>query len=142
MHVNSSSTFTHKLLRTVGFFFNGGGSSDDLEEGLLGNSSGRRKSDKIKRDIIITLFTMCISLFIRFLWLALTIAGDLFSSDMSRYSRGTCASDQPEVFLLFVTANAVPWLIYTFHILAQPLPVLVTVWTMGAVGDAPSRLRR
>lgn len=140
--VKSSSTLTHKLLRTFGFFFNGGGSSNDLEEGLLGNSSGRRKSDRIKRDIIITLLAMCFSLFIRFLWLALTIAGDFFSSDITRYSRGVCADDQPEVFLLFVTANAVPWVIYALHVVAQPLPVFVTVWTMGAVGDAPLRLRR
>lgn len=142
MQAKSSSTLTHKLLKTFGFFFNGGGSSDDLEEGLLGNSSGRRKSDRIKRDIIVTLLAMCFSLFIRFLWLALTIAGDFFSSDSTRYSRGVCADDQPKVFLLFVTANAVPWVIYALHVVAQPLPVFVTVWTMGAVGDAPARPRR
>jgi hypothetical protein len=139
MQQKSSSTLT-QLWKSFGFFFAGG--REDLEEALLGSSSSGRKSDVIKRDIIITLLAMCISLFVRFLWLALTIAGDFLASDTNRFAKGMCADDQPTAFLLFITLNAVPWVIYALHIIAEPLPVLVTVWTMGKVGEAPLRPRR
>ncbi len=139
MQQKSSSTLT-QLWKSFGFFFAGG--REDLEEALLGSSSSGRKSDVIKRDIIITLLVMCISLFVRFLWLALTIAGDFLASDTTRFAKGMCADDQPTVFLLFITLNAVPWVIYALHIIAEPLPVLVTVWTMGKVGEVPLRPRR
>jgi len=44
-----------------------------------------------------------------------------------------CSPSQPPPFLLFVAANADPCLIYVLHTIAQPLPVVVTVWTMGKV---------
>jgi hypothetical protein len=129
-----------RLRRSFGFFFFGGG--DDLEEGLLSNSNNRRNSDSIKRDITVTLLAMCTSLFVRFLWLLLTIVGDILASDPATFSQGACAEDHDSVFLLFVTANSVPWVIYMVHIIAEPLPVFVAVWTMGQVGDNPSRPRR
>ncbi len=129
-----------QLWKSFGFFITGGG--DDLEQGLLGSSGSTRKRDGIKRDIIVTLLSMCLSLLARVLWLALTIAGDFLANDPQRFSRGACDGEQPEVFLLFVTANAVPWVIYTLHIVAEPLPVFVTVWTMGKVGEAATRPRR
>ena len=135
---------TKKLLRSFGFFFFG--RNDDLEEGLLGSSSSssssKRKSESIKHDIIVTLLAVCASLLIRFLWLLLTIVGDIMASDKARFSRGACADDQGSVFLLFITANSVPWVIYAFHVVAEPLPVFITVWTMGRVGDNSARTRR
>ena len=139
MHLKPSSMLA-QLWKSFGFFMTGGG--DDLDEALLGSSSGMPKSDGIKRDIIVTLFAMCISLFVRFLWLALAIAGDFLASDTTRFTKGVCSDEQPAVFLLFVTANAVPWVIYALHMVAEPLPVLITVWTMGKAGAAVVRPRR
>ena len=85
---------------------------------------------------------LCISFFIRFLWLALTIAGDLLAADTERSSIDMCSRGQSSVFLLFVAANSNPWVIYVLHAVAEPLPVFVTVWTMGKVSDAPQRPRR
>jgi hypothetical protein len=135
----SSGALT-RLWRSFGFFFSG--RSDDLEEGLLGNGSSKRNSNSIKRDIIVTLLAMCVSLCFRFLWLLLTIVGDIMASDSTRFSRGVCADDQGSIFLLFITANSVPWVIYMVHIVAEPLPVFITVWTMGQVGYNSSRPRR
>jgi hypothetical protein len=140
LQAKSSGALT-RLWRSFGFFFSG--RSDDLEEGLLGNGSQqRRNSNSIKRDILVTLLVMCASLFVRFLWLLLTIVGDIMAADKSMVLRGACAEDHSNIFLLFITANSVPWVIYAVHIIAQPLPVLITVWTMGQVGDNTSRPRR
>ena len=89
-----------------------------------------------------TMSVLCASFFIRFLWLALTIAGDLLAADADRFAIGMCSQEQPTVFLLFDAANSNPWVINALHCIAEPLPVLVTVWTMGKVSDAPQRPRR
>jgi hypothetical protein len=128
------------LWEKIGRFLSRSSGGDDLEEALLGSNNSQRKSDCIKRDIKITLLAMCISLMVRFLWLALTIAGDLLASDSSQFSQGACSDRESSIFLLFVIANSTPWVICVVHVITEPLPVFITVWTMGKVSGTPTRL--
>jgi len=65
------------IRRPQGLLGHGGSSSSSSNNN---SSSSTRKRDSIKRDIIATLLSLCISFFVRFLWLALTIVGDFLAA--------------------------------------------------------------